>query len=466
MKNILNKLRATQIIMLGFLTAILAGTFLLMLPFSSASGEWTSAIDALFTSASAVCITGLVVVNTSAYWSVFGQCVIMLLVQLGGLGFMSFVTMIFLALGKRITMRERTVIQESFNIDESAGLISFAKRIFVFAMTAELIGAVILALRFMSEYGLAGGIYRGVFHSITAFCNAGFDIIGADSFMRYSGDLIINVTIMLLIITGGLGFPVMLDIGKMLKNIFVNKHDIRFSFSRLRLQSKIVIVTTSALIISGALLTLILEWNNVGTIGCMGFFEKVLSSFFQSVTLRTAGFFSINQGAMEYSTKIISTVLMFIGGSPASTAGGAKTVTVAVIVISIISLVRGNEEINAFNRKIGMDILQKALSIVIMMMLVVTVSIVILSVTEADLLINRGGEFELMDIVYEVVSAIGTVGLSTGITPFLSDKGKLVLVICMYIGRIGPVSLALSLTRSRFTSENNIHYPEGSIIVG
>ncbi len=466
MKNFLDKLRATQIIMLGFLITILSGTFLLMLPFSSASGEWTPTIDALFTSASAVCITGLVVVNTSAYWSVFGQCVIMLLVQLGGLGFMSFVTMIFLALGKKITMRERSVIQESFNINESVGLISFAKSLFIFAMSAELIGAVILAFKFLPDYGVAGSIYRGVFHSITAFCNAGFDIIGANSFSDYSGDLTVNLTIMLLIITGGLGFPVVMDIGRMLRNIFMNKHTSQFSFSRLRLQSKVVIVTTGVLILSGALFTLIFEWNNVGTIGCMKFHEKILSAFFQSVTLRTAGFFTIDQGAMEYSTKIISTVLMFIGGSPAGTAGGAKTVTLAVIIIAVISLVKGNEEINAFNRKIGMDILQKSLSIVIMMMLVVAVSIVILSETEAGLMINRGGEFELMDIVYEVVSAIGTVGLSTGITPFLSGWGKLVIVICMYIGRIGPISLAISLTRNRYTSENNIHYPEGSLIVG
>ncbi len=466
MKNFLDKLRATQIIMLGFLITILSGTFLLMLPFSSASGEWTPTIDALFTSTSAVCITGLVVVNTSAYWSVFGQCVIMLLVQLGGLGFMSFVTMIFLALGKKITMRERSVIQESFNINESTGLISFAKTLFIFAMSAELIGAVILAFKFLPEYGVAGAVYRGVFHSITAFCNAGFDIIGANSFSDYSGDITVNLTIMLLIITGGLGFPVVMDIGGMLRNIFMNKHTSQFSFSRLRLQSKVVIVTTAILILSGALFTLIFEWNNVGTIGCMKFYEKILSAFFQSVTLRTAGFFTINQGAMEYSTKIVSTVFMFIGGSPAGTAGGAKTVTVAVIIIAVISLVKGNEEINAFNRKIGMDILQKSLSIVIMMMLVVTVSIVILSETEAALMINRGGEFELMDIVYEVVSAIGTVGLSTGITPFLSGWGKFVLVICMYVGRIGPITLAISLTKNRYTSENNIHYPEGSLIVG
>lgn len=466
MKSFLSKLTAAQIIMFGFLITILTGTVLLTLPVSSADSTWTSVVNSLFTATSAVCITGLAVVTTVEHWSLFGQCVILALIQIGGLGFMSLVTMVFIAVGKKITMRERNVIQEALNLNQHSGLVSFAKYIFKFTITIELIGASILSLRFIPEYGIIGGIYRGIFHAVSAFCNAGFDILGNSSLMRYSSDVIINFTIMSLIVIGGLGFPVVQDILEMFRNIAVKKFSFRFSLNRLKLQSKIVIVATSFLILSGFLCVFLFEYNNPGTMGNMRLGEKTVASLFQSVTLRTAGFATIDQGAMKYSTKIISAVCMFIGGSPAGTAGGAKTVTVAILLIAVLSLVKGNDEISAFKRNIGLDMLQKALSVVIMMIAVVIVSVIILSATEAELLAANGGSFELLDIVYEVVSAIGTVGLTTGITPLLSDTGKVIIALCMYIGRVGPISLAVALSANKMMKNNFVHYPEGKVIVG
>lgn len=466
MKTFFSKLRATQIIMLGFLIIILIGAVLLIFPFASASGEWTGFIDALFTSTSAVCITGLSVVTTAEHWSVTGQWIILALIQIGGLGFMSLVTMIFIAMGKRITMRERTVIQEAFNLNQHNGLIRFAKYIFKFTVVVELAGAVILSIRFIPEFGFLGGIYRGVFHSVSAFCNAGFDILGSSSLMEYSGNVIINFTIMALIVIGGLGFPVVQDIVEMFGNIFVKRFSLKFSLGRLKLQSKIAVSATAFLIIAAFAFILLFEYDNSGTMGNMGFLEKIMASLFQSVTLRTAGFATIDQGSMEYSTKIISLVCMFIGGSPAGTAGGAKTVTVAILLIAVMSLVKGKDEISAFNRNIGLDMLQKALSVVIMMIVVVITAVIILSATEANILAANGGEFELLDIVYEVVSAIGTVGVTTGITPLLSEAGKVVISICMYVGRVGPISLALALSVKNNGTKNLVHYPEGKVIVG
>lgn len=464
-KNILSKLNATQIIIYGFLTTILIGAFLLVLPVSSAEGEFTNFIDALFTSTSAVCVTGLTVVVTADHWSLFGQIVILGLIQIGGLGFMCVVTMISIALGRRITMRERNVIQEAHNLNIQSGVVSFAKYIFKITMTVELIGSAILALRFIPEFGLAGGIYRGIFHGISGFCNAGFDIIGSTSLVEYSGDVIINVVIMALIVIGGLGFPVIQDIILMFKNIFMKKFSVRFSLGHLHLQSKIALTATAILLVTGALGILAFEFNNKATLGTMGMGEKVMASFFQSVTLRTAGYFSIDQGSLEYSSKLLGIVLMFIGGSPAGTAGGAKTVTMTVILISMISLIRGKEEITAFKRSISLHVLQKSLTVVVMMMTVVVGSVMILSYTEADLLVANGGRFEVLDIFYEVVSAIATVGLTAGMTPDLSDAGKLIVALCMYIGRVGPISLAVALTAKR-AGNSLIRYPEGNIIVG
>lgn len=465
MKIFFSRLKDTQIIMLGFFITILIGAFLLMLPLSSASGQWTGFIDAFFTSTSAVCITGLAVLPTAEHWSTIGQCIILALIQIGGLGFMSIVTIIFVAVRKRITLRERSVIREALNINQHGGVVNFAKYIVKFTLVVEFIGAFILSIRFIPEFGLKSGIYKGIFHSISAFCNAGFDVIGNRSLMDYSNDFVINIVIMLLIIIGGLGFPVAQDMIEMFYHIFVKKYSFKFSFGRLKLQSKIALITTIILIVSGALAIFIFEYNNIKTLGSMNIYGKVISSFFQSVTLRTAGFCSIDQGAMNYSSKLISSVLMFVGGSPAGTAGGAKTVTMAILFFAVFSLIKGKDEINAYNRTIGFDMLQKALSVVIMMLTVIVISVVVLSITETSLLVANGGKFEILDVFYETVSAICTVGVTTDVTPLLSSAGKIVIIICMYIGRIGPITLAISLS-GKGINKNSIHYPEGNVIVG
>ncbi len=465
MKNILSRLSAAQVIMYGFLITILIGTFLLVLPISSAEGEFTNVIDAFFTSTSAVCVTGLSVVVTAEHWSLFGQIVILGLVQTGGLGFMCIVTMVSLALRRKITMRERDVIQEAHNLNNQKGIVSFAKYIFKVTVTVELIGSAVLALRFIPEFGITGGIYRGIFHGISGFCNAGFDILGNTSLVKYSGDAIINIVIMVLIITGGLGFPVIQDIIVMFRNMFSKKFSLKFSLEHLQLQSKIVLSATAVLLIAGALGILVFEFNNKSTLGNMGIGEKIMASFFQSVTLRTAGYYSIDQGALEYSSKLLGIVLMFIGGSPAGTAGGAKTVTMTVILVSMISLIKGREEITVFKRSISPHVLQKALTVVVMMMAVVVCSVMVLSYTEADLLAANGGRFEIFDIFYEVVSAITTVGITAGMTPELSDAGKIIISLCMYTGRVGPISLAVALT-VRKGGSSLIRYPEGNVIVG
>ena len=252
---------------------------------------------------------------------------------------MSIVTIIFVAVRKRITLRERSVIREALNINQHGGVVNFAKYIVKFTLVVEFIGAFILSIRFIPEFGLKSGIYKGIFHSISAFCNAGFDVIGNRSLMDYSNDFVINIVIMLLIIIGGLGFPVAQDMIEMFYHIFVKKYSFKFSFGRLKLQSKIALITTIILIVSGALAIFIFEYNNIKTLGSMNIYGKVISSFFQSVTLRTAGFCSIDQGAMNYSSKLISSVLMFVGGSPAGTAGGAKTVTMAILFFAVFCFV-------------------------------------------------------------------------------------------------------------------------------
>lgn len=465
MKKILTSLNATQIIIYGFMMTILTGALLLTLPISSAKGEFTNFIDALFTSTSAVCVTGLTVVVTSEHWSLFGQIVILGLIQIGGLGFMCIVTMVSIALGRKITMRERTVIQEAHNLNIQSGVVNFAKHIFKITMVVELTGSAILALRFMPEFGFIGGLYRGIFHGISGFCNAGFDIIGSVSLSDYSGDVIINFVIMALIVIGGLGFPVVDDIINMVKNMRRKKFPLRFCLTHLKLQSKVALTVTAILLVTGALGIFIFEYGNEGTLGPMGIGEKAMAAMFQSVTLRTAGYFTIDQGALSYASKLLGCVLMFIGGSPAGTAGGAKTVTMAVLFISVISLVRGKAEITAFKRSIGMDTLQKSLSVVMMMIAIVVVSVVILTYTEAPLMVANGGKFEVLDIFYEITSAIGTVGLTAGMTPLLSDPGKLIVSLCMYMGRVGPISLAVALTAGR-AKDTLVRYPEGNVIVG
>ena len=451
-----------HIIVFSFFIVILIGTFLLNLPIASKSGESIGFIDAMFTATSAVCVTGLVVVNTYFHWTLFGKIIILLLIQIGGLGFMSLFTIILVFLGKRITLKGRILIQESFNLATFKGIVMFLKKIIRVTFIIEGIGAVILSLRFIPEYGVKGGIFRGIFHSISAFCNAGFDILGSNSLIPYSTDYIINITIMLLIILGGLGFTVLIDINNYIRYKINKFRKNKTKLFVMSLHSKLALTVTAILILLGMVLTFIIEYNNPKTLANLRFDQKLLVSLFQSVTLRTAGFDAIGQADLNYGSKFLAIILMAIGGSPGGTAGGIKTVTIGVLVLAVISVIRGKDSIIAFKKTISISTIQKSLAIIIMMMTLIFTATIILTMTEKGI----GIQFDFIDILYEVSSALGTVGLLTGITSSLSFVGKIVIILCMFIGRLGPITIILALSFRKRSKKNVIHYPEEKVIVG
>ncbi len=361
------KFRPVQILTIGFALVILIGAILLTLPVSSNSGNQTPFIDALFTSTSAVCVTGLVTLDTGTYWSYFGKTVIICLIQIGGLGFMSFATLISLVIGKRITLQERLVMQEAMNAFSLQGLVKLAKHVLIFTFFVESVGALLLSTVFIPDYGLAKGIYFSIFHSISAFCNAGFDLIGQfRSLTVYADNAVIILTISFLIASGGLGFYVWYE-------IFNYRKQKRFS-----LHSKLVITVTSILILGGAILMFLFEHNNAATIAPMSFKGKILSSLFASITPRTAGFNSISTSDMTPAGRFLTVILMFIGGSSGSTAGGIKTTTAGILVMTVISVVKGRDDTEIFKRRIGKEIIYRALAITIIGIgLIITVSMIL-----------------------------------------------------------------------------------------
>lgn len=461
-RKIFKLLSPTQIILMGFLILNLIGSLLLIMPFSSSAGKETCFIDALFTSTSALCVTGLSTVNTLAHWSVFGKLVILILIQIGGIGFMTVVTSILVMLGKKITLKERIVMQESFNLDTFQGMVSFTKKIVKGTLFFESVGAVLLAAKFIPSFGFFKGILYGVFHSVSAFCNAGFDILGNDSLAQYSNDLYVNIVISLLIIIGGLGFIVWVDIIKIFKDEKIRKFSVKNKLQSLSLQSKLVLSITLTLILFGWIYILLSEYDNPDTLGNMSFSDKFIVSFFQSVTFRTAGFSSIDQGSLTYASKFLGIILMLIGGSSGSTAGGIKTVTVGAVLAAVISVIRGRDSICAFKKSISFNTVQKALTVIIMMIIFLAVLSISLSFSEK----NIAYKHEFMDLFFEASSALGTTGLTTGITPYLSVFGKISICIGMFIGRIGPVTITVALSSKNNSCNNLLHYPEEKIFVG
>lgn len=427
-------LSTTQVIALGFLLTIIIGSILLTLPISAADGHATPYIDALFTSTTSVCVTGLVVVNTFEHWSSFGQFVILLLIQFGGLGIVTFTTMMMLVLRRKVTLKDRLLLQDAYNLNTLSGLVKFAKRVIKGALLVEAIGAVLYSFTFIPDFGLRKGLWISVFNSVSAFCNAGIDVIGPSSLAPYVHNVNVNVTTMLLIILGGIGFIVWFDflrVGRMVRD---KKAPRKAFFNRLNLHTKIVLTTTIALIVLGAFFVFIFEYTNNTTIGKLSFGDKVMASFFQSVTTRTAGFFTFSQKGMRASTGLICVILMFIGGSPVGTAGGVKTSTFALVIISAMSAVRGSEYGTAYNRRLPNRTMRKALAVILISMTVVLTSVILL-------LTYNGGD--LLDILFETTSAVGTVGLTRDFTTSLNQVGKMIIITCMYLGRIGPITLAI-----------------------
>lgn len=439
------KLTPVQVLAIGFASIIFLGAVLLALPISSNSGESTPFINCLFTSTSAVCVTGLVVVDTGTYWNYFGKTVIMLLIEAGGLGFMSFAALFSLLLGKKITFKERLVMQEALNTSTFGGLVRLTRYVLFFSFSIEFMGAGLLATQFIPKFGLLEGIYYSIFHSVSAFCNAGFDLLGNfDSLTKVYNNYIIILTIAFLIIIGGIGFTVWAEL---------------YNFKRLKkfsLHTKLVLSVTSALIIIGTLLILVLEYHNPGTIGNMPFGDKLLSAYFAAVTPRTAGFNSISTTAMNPGSKFLTVILMFIGGSPGSTAGGVKTTTVGVLIFTVISIINGRSDTEIYKRKINRDIVYRAFAITVIGLAIIVGDVLVLSMTEKVA--------ELGEILYEVTSAFGTVGLTLGLTTKLSMIGKTIIILTMYAGRVGPLTIAFALARNK--KSTGIKYPEEKVMVG
>lgn len=437
------KLTPPQILVLGFGMVILAGTILLTLPISTTDGKGCPWLNALFTSTSATCVTGLIVADTGTYFSRFGQVVIAMLIQVGGLGFMSMSVLIALALGKRIMFKERLIMQEALNQINVEGIIRLTKYLLGVTFLIEGIAALILTLRWSNDLGWDRAIYYGIFHAVSAFCNAGFDLFSV-SMVNYRGDVTVNLVITLLIIIGGIGITVILDLGN-----FFTGHK-----SRLSLHTKMVLSISAVLIIVGTMVFFLLEANN--TLAMVPWKDKILASYFQAVVPRTAGFNSLPIGELREGTLFFMVILMFIGASPGSTGGGIKTTTFGAMVLLVISIIKGRNEVEVFNRTIPNETVIKALTIMLISLGIVVFATLILLITETA---------NTIQILFEVVSAFATVGLSTGITPNLTPIGKIIIIFTMFLGRVGPLTLTFALTE-RVRKGSHIKHPEEKIMVG
>ena len=437
-----------RLIVLVFLGMILLGAGLLCLPAASRSGQPTDFLTSLFTATSATCVTGLIRVDTGTHWSMFGQAVILILIQVGGLGFMTIACLFFFALRRRIGLRQRMVIAQALGSDSYSGLVSLVRNILRGTAAVEGAGALILFFRFLPEFGFGRALWYGVFHSVSAFCNAGFDVLAdvdvGGSLCRYVSDPVVNLTIIALIVIGGLGFAVWGDI----------RHNRRFS--RMQVYTRLVILITLVLIFGGAGIIAALEWNNPGTIGGMTVPQKLLAVLFQSVTLRTAGFASFDQNALRDVTKAFCDMLMLVGGSSGSTAGGVKTVTVGVILLATWSTARGRSDVRVMRRTIPQRAVSSALALFILVLAISMFGALFLCVTDGVSLENA---------VYETISALCTVGLTTGITPALSAASQIVLIVLMFFGRLGIMTISVGFMAAD-PAEDRVKYAETKIMIG
>jgi trk system potassium uptake protein TrkH len=445
---------SVAVLIWGFAVIIGIGAVLLMLPISSQTHTWTKFPDALFMATSATCVTGLSVVECGEHFSPFGQLVLLLLMQVGGFGFMASATLLLLAFGRSVGLREKLLIGESLGVERLGGLVSLLLGIAFFSLICEGFGAVILYVRFSQNFDSAGtALWQSIFHAVSAFNNCGLDILGNhNSMMGYQNDPLVVLTIAALIILGGLSFLVVWDVFK------------KRSFRRLSLDSKMVIAVTVVLLIAGTVVLLAMEYNNEDTLGPMSFPQKLLSAFFQSVTPRTAGFNVIMIGRMTAYSLFFTIMLMFVGGASGSTAGGVKVNTFGVLVATVWSSLKGREHAEAFGRELRPQQIHRALAVAMLALGLVGIVTLALTVTEAHTTKADGEVFQFMDVLFETVSAFGTVGLSTGITPMLTLAGKLIIVFTMFAGRLGPLTLALSLVQGQRSTE--YRYPQDQVRIG
>lgn len=449
----------TRRIAFSFFMVIIIGSILLSLSIAN-KGNPISYLDHLFIATSATCVTGLVPIVVVDQYTIFGQLVIIALIQIGGLGFLTLLNMMLVAFKRKLSYTNKIIMQEALNQTSMRAMSIYIKRVIKYTIVFELIGALLLSIVFIPEFGIIKGIYFSVFHSISAFCNAGFDILGANSLMNYQNNIIINLVISGLIIAGGLGFIVWVDLRMAWQHYKDNfkVFKLRKFITSLSLHTKIVLIITSFLLVSGTFIILALEFHNKATLGTMNWPEKLLASFFQSTTLRTAGFATVDMSALHVSTKLIMSMFMFIGGSPAGTAGGIKTVTFAIMLFYIHALVKGSDRIKLMKRSISDQVVKRSLTIAMVSFFICITGLIVLAITE---------ELPFIDLVFEVFSAFATVGLTAGVTPLLTSVGKIVIIILMYIGRIGPITMVLIFAkRYNQMKGKDIVYPEANVLIG
>nr|WP_075574249.1 TrkH family potassium uptake protein [Ezakiella massiliensis] len=447
-----HRLEPTKYITLGFLAVIIIGALLLTTPLATKSGKSVGFLNAFFTSTSAVCVTGLVVVDTATTWNLFGRIVIMTLIQIGGLGFMSIATLIPLILNKKIDLKDRLILKEQLNQSKLQGIVVLLKKVFAITFAIELLGAAFLSLAFVPRFGFIKGLGYGIFHSISAFCNAGFDLFGGhygkfSSITGFSNSPYVLLTISTLIILGGIGFPVIIN----LINHFKDEE-------RISLHSKIALTATGILLVFGTIIFFALEYNNPTSLGHMGFVDKVTNSFLQSTTTRTAGFASVDMSRLREGTLFMMIILMFIGASPASTGGGIKTVTLVVLIMNIHSIIKGSEDVNIFKRRLQYGTVRKAIAIFLIAMIFVLAGTFIM--------VNVEPEYNLLSSLFECTSAIATVGCSIAGSQYLTSLGKILISIFMFAGRVGMITLFISMAGITLDSNAKIKYPEENILIG
>ena len=446
-----------KILVVGFLGVIFLGGFLLWLPICNQ--QPIAFLDALFTSVTAVCVTGLITITPATQFTLLGKIILLLLIQIGGLGVIGCATAFFLLLRKKITVKERVVLQETYNADRLGGMVGMVRKVILGTFVVEGAGAVFYACQFVPEFGVIQGIWYGIFHSVSAFCNAGIDILGSGSLTKYVSNPLINLTTMLLIILGGLGFTVWFDVIGNGRKIWKHEVPRKWWFTRLTLQSKLVLVTTASLILLGAALVLILEFHNPDTIGGMSLGDKVMASFFQSVTNRTAGYATISQSGLHSETKLVNSILMVIGGSPGGTAGGIKTTTFVMLFLACMTFVKGGNDIECMGRKITTENFRSGFAVMLLAFTAYIAGILLILIFEPDQVLT-------IDVIYEASSAIGTVGLSADLTPNLTRASQIVLMIMMYIGRLGPMTLVLVFAGKANPRDQIRELPHERIMVG
>lgn len=449
-----NTLRVTAA---GFLGVILLGAVLLYLPVSNT--QPIAFTDALFTSATSVCVTGLVTVVPASQFTLFGKVILLLLIQIGGLGVIACGTLFLFLLNKKITIQERVVLKEAYGADRLGGIVRLVRKVILGTFAVEGAGAVLYAFQFIPEYGLVRGIGYSVFHAVSAFCNAGIDILGSSSLSSYVTNPVINVTTILLIILSGIGFTVWFDVIDNNRRLVRGEVPKRWWFTRLRLQSKLAIMMTVLLILAGTVFVFLAEYGNPNTIGELSMGQKLMASMFQSVTTRTAGFCTVSQGALHTESKLFCAILMFIGGSPGGTAGGVKTTTFAMLFLACLTFVRGGNDTECMGRKITVANFRTGFAVVMVAFAVFIAGTIAVLFLEPDSIL-------LENVIYETASAVGTVGLTADLTPRLCRASQYVLMVMMYIGRLGPLTMALMFAGKTHPRDRIRSLPEEQIMVG